>query len=70
MDRAHIIPQIFLLQIVEQTDQHEVLPTGDELDVREVREVTEVVKRVAVVRSQPGALPESQVKKKTPLFNT
>lgn len=36
-------------KLIEETQQNEVLPTGDEAEVREVREVREVVKRVAVV---------------------
>lgn len=39
-------------KLVEETQQNEILPTGDEAEVREVREVREVVKRVAVVRDK------------------
>ena len=41
-------------KLVEETQQNEILPTGDEAEIREVREVREVVKRVAVVRDTKG----------------
>lgn len=53
------------LQIVEESAQHEILPTGDELELREVRHVTEVVKKVATVKkAAKGA--SQQVEPETP----
>ncbi|KAG7669757.1 putative Histone H2B.11 [Nannochloris sp. 'desiccata'] len=41
-------------KLVEETQMNELLPTGDEAEIQEVREVREVVKRVAVVRAKKG----------------
>ena len=37
-------------KLVEETQQHEILPSGDDLEIRQVRSVSEVAKRVAVVK--------------------
>jgi len=41
-------------KLVEETQLNEQLPTGDEAEIQEVREVREVMKRVAVVRAKKG----------------
>jgi hypothetical protein len=42
-------------KLVEETQQHETLPTGDEVELRETRAVNEIVKRVAVVHPRDAA---------------
>lgn len=42
------------MQLVEETQQQETLPSGDDVEIRQVRQVQEVVKRVAVVKKGRG----------------
>lgn len=39
------------MQLQQELEQQETLPTGDDVAIREVRQVQEVVKRIATVRS-------------------